>query len=85
MMYFNWKAITNRSSHWSFSIKKAFLKNYARFARKQQFHFLIKLQGSGNFIKTETLPKVFSCEFCKIFKNTIFTEHVRKAASEQIL
>ena len=32
------------------------------------------LRGSykliGNFIKKETLTQVFSCEFCKIFKNT---------------
>ena len=23
---------------------------------------------------------MFSCEFCEIFKNTIFTEHLRKTA-----
>ena len=33
--------------------------------------FLIKLQASAsNFIKKETLAQVFSCEFCKISKNT---------------
>ena len=26
-----------------------------------------------NFIKTETLAQVFSCEFCEISKNTFFT------------
>ena len=32
--------------------------------------FLIKLQAEiCNFIKTEILAQVFSCEFCKIFKN----------------
>ena len=25
----------------------------------------------------ETLAKVFSCEFCEIFKNTLFTEYFR--------
>ena len=30
-----------------------------------------------NFPKKETLPQMFSCEFCKICKNTFFTEHVR--------
>ena len=30
-----------------------------------------------NFIKKETLVQVFSCEFCKISKNTLFTEHLR--------
>ena len=33
--------------------------------------FLIKLQAEAcNFIKRETLGQVFSCEFCKISKNT---------------
>ena len=26
-----------------------------------------------NFLKKETLPKVFCCEFCEISKNTFFT------------
>ena len=29
-----------------------------------------------NFIKKETLAQVLSCEFCKISKNTFFTEHL---------
>ena len=33
------------------------------------------------FIKNETLQQVFFCEFCKIFKNTIFTEHLSVTAS----
>ena len=33
--------------------------------------FLIKLPAEAcNFIKRETLGQVFSCEFCKISKNT---------------
>ena len=28
-----------------------------------------------NFIKKETMAQVFSCEFCKISKNTFFIEH----------
>ena len=40
--------------------------------------FLIKLQASiCNFIKTETLPQVFSCEFWEICKNTFFIEDPR--------
>ena len=31
--------------------------------------------------KKETLAEVFSCEFCEIFKNTFFTEYVRKSTS----
>ena len=36
-----------------------------------------------NFIKEETLTQVFSCEFCEIFKNTFFTEHLWATASER--
>ena len=32
-------------------------------------------------IKKETLAQVFSCEFCEIFKNTIFIEHLQTTAS----
>ena len=39
--------------------------------------FLIKLQAYAcNFIKKETLARVFSFEFCGISKNTFFTEHL---------
>ena len=45
--------------------------------------FLIKLQASAcNFIKKETLARVFSCEFCEIFKNTFLYETPPVAASE---
>ena len=36
-----------------------------------------------NFIKKETLAKMFSCEFCDIFKNTFFYRTLPVAASEQ--
>ena len=34
-----------------------------------------------NFVKKETLAHVFSCEFCKISKNTFLIEHLRVTAS----
>ena len=34
-----------------------------------------------NFIKKEPLAQVFSCEFCEMFKNIFFTEHLRTTAS----
>ena len=34
-----------------------------------------------NFLKKETLAQVFSYEFCKISKNTLFTEHLWVTAS----
>ena len=44
--------------------------------------FLIKLQVEAcNFIKKDVLTEVYSYEFCKIFKNTFFTEHFQMTAS----
>ena len=37
------------------------------------------------FIRTETLAQVFSCKFCEIFNNTIFTEHLRATVNKQAL
>ena len=33
-----------------------------------------KIRQACNFITKETLVKMFSCEFCEIFKRTFFTE-----------
>ena len=45
--------------------------------------FLIKLQALAcNFTKNKTVAQMFSCEFCKIFKNTFFTEHLWTTASK---
>ena len=38
-------------------------------------------QRAYNFIKKETLPQVFSCEFCEIYKHTLFTENLWATAS----
>ena len=60
---------TNRSSHHSFSMKRAVLKNFAIFTEKHLCWglFLIKVQ--------------ISCEYCGIFKHIYFVEHLRTAAS----
>ena len=34
------------------------------------------------FIKKETLAQMFSCEFCEIFKNIFFVEHLRATTFE---
>ena len=45
--------------------------------------FSIKLQAEAcNFFKRETLAQAFSCEFCKIFTNTFFTDNLRTTTSE---
>ena len=64
--------------------KKGVLRNFANFIGKHlcQSLFFNKITGLGlqfilqayacNFIKKQTLAQVFSCEFCKISKNTFF-------------
>ena len=43
----------------------------------------MELQSQAcSFIKKDTLAQLFSCEFCKIFKNSFFTEHLPETASE---
>ena len=36
---------------------------------------------SATLLKTETPTQLFSCEFCKIFKNVFFREHLQAAAA----
>ena len=51
--------------------KKGDLKNFAKFTGKHLRQSLIfSKKKKKNFIKTETLAQVFSCEFCEIFTNT---------------
>ena len=59
-----------RSNHRRCSLKKGVLKNFAKFTGKHlcQSLFFNKV--------AETLAQVFSCEFCEIFKNTFFIEHL---------
>ena len=56
------------------------LRNFAKFLGKHlcQSFFFEKVAGLR---KKETLTRVFSCEFCEIFKNTFFTEHLWTTAS----
>ena len=68
-----------RSNDRSRSIIKSFLKNVAEFTKKtcDTVSYLIIFQASTcSLFKKETLLEVFSCEFCEIFKNTVFTEHI---------
>ena len=75
---------TSRSNHRRCSVKKGVLRNFAKFTGKhlcQSLFFNQVAGGTCNLIKKETLAQVFSCEFCEIFKNTFFTEHVWATAS----
>ena len=75
--------ITSTSSHRRCSVKKGVLRNFANSQENTcvKVAFLIKL--ACNLIKKENLAQVFSCEFCEVFKNTLFIEHLRVTASEQ--
>ena len=59
-------------------IKKGVLKNFAIFIWKDLYESLFLRY---NFIKKETPAQGFSCEFCKIFKNTFFAKHLWMTAS----
>ena len=64
-----------RSSRPEVFCKKGVLKIYVKFTGKHlcQSPFLTNLQASVcNFIKTEILTQVFSCEFYKILKSTFY-------------
>ena len=55
--------------------KKGVLRNFAKFTENTyaRVSFLISCRPQAcNFIKSETLAQVFSCEFCEISKITFF-------------
>ena len=58
--------------------KKRYFRNFAKFTGKHLCHCLFFNKVAG---KKKTLAQVFSCEFCEISKNTLFTEHFRTTAS----
>ena len=67
--------------------KKAVRRNFAKFIGKHLcqgplFNKVAGLRPATLLINDETLAQVFSCEFCEMFKNTIFTEHLWATASE---
>ena len=74
----------NRSNHQRCFVTEEDLRKFVKFTGKHlcQSLFLINLQAEAyNFIRKEALPQVFSSEFCKISKNTFFTEYLRTTAS----
>ena len=67
------------------SVKQSVLKNFPNFAGKNVCWslFLIKLEfwGPKTLLK-KTPTQVFSCEICKIFRNSYFPEDLQTACSE---
>ena len=69
-----------KSSYRKCSIKKVFLQISQN--SLQKICARMKLQDSvWNFVKKEILTEEFSCEFCEIFQNIFFTEHLWTNAS----
>ena len=71
-----------RRSYWMCFIKKDVLRNFAKFTRKHLRQSLFFNKGA--VLRPATLLKKrlwYSCEFCEIFKNTFFTEHLQTTAS----
>ena len=67
-------------------LKKALLKNFTILTGKHLCwsFFLIKLQALRLHEK-EIPTQVFSCEYCEIFKDTYFEEHLRTTASAETM
>ena len=65
-----------QKQHLRCSVRKGVLRNFAKFTGKHLCQSFNKVAEACNFIKKETLAQVFSFEFCKISKNTFFTEHL---------
>ena len=73
-----------RSSHQRCSMKKGAPRNFSKFRGKHlcQNLFFNKVAGLR---PAETLVQLFACEFCEIFWNTFFTEHLCSTASVRVL
>ena len=63
-----------RRSNWRCSVKMA-LKNFERFTGKH-------LPSGLQVYYKETPTQVFSCDFCKIFQNSYFEEHMQTTTSD---
>ena len=72
--------ILHRISHRTCSLKEAVLKNFAIFTGKQLcWKLQLCLSVGATLLKSDSKP-LFSCEYCKIFKNTYFEEHLQTVA-----
>ena len=63
--------------------KRYLFQNKIYYLDKIYFFFAI-IKLFKHTIKKQALAQMFSCEFCKISKNTFFTEHLRATASKQV-
>ena len=78
----DFKCISSRSEVFC---KKGVLKSFAKFTGKHLCHslFFNKIAGLRSTALLKKSAQVFSCEFCEIYKNTLFTEHLRATACKR--
>ena len=69
--------MNHKSSHRRCFVKNALLETL----QNSLWNTCTRVSFLKNFTKKETLAQVFYSEFCKIFKNTIFTKHIWATAS----
>ena len=75
------KHVKCRSGRPEVFCKKGVLRNFTKFKGNHLCQSLFFNKVDCNFIKKETLARVFSCEFCGISKNTFFNGTPLVAAS----
>ena len=79
----------SRSTRPDIFCKKGVLRNFTKFTVKHLCQSLffnkVAVEVACNFTKKETLVQVFSCEFCKISKNTFLHRTTQVADSETCL
>ena len=71
-------------------IKHIYLNKYYLFQNKiyyfeKIYFFFAIMKLFKHTIKKEALEQMISCEFCKILKNTFFTDYLRETASKECL
>ena len=69
---------TSRSSLSQMFFRISVLKNFGNFIGKHQRWSIVSIKLQAWTLLKRDSTQVFSCEICDIFKNTFFTEHLRR-------
>ena len=79
--------VNQRSSRLEVFCKKGVIRNFTKLTGKHlcESLFFNKIAGLRLEETGETLAQVFSCEFCEIFKNIFWKEHLRITFSKTTL
>ena len=75
------KCLNSKNSYPRCSIEKAVFKNFEIFTGKRLCWSLLLINLRASRPVTLTPTQVFSCEYCKVLKNTYFDENLQTTAS----